>query len=296
MAFRVDKHDIYFNDNFEGPLEKDDVDNLKILLSENGLKSLIMSNDSIFKGSIDILSDVDELEVIRLSNHYRKKIGKLPRNLREFHSGDVFNQLIIFPDSVEIIVFGFSFNTYLEKYPENLKQIEFGKKFNKPLDNLPENLETLYLTGDFSQRLDNLPRNLKKISLMGIYECLFNHPIENLPSGLKEIYFSGYFNQSIDMLPESLEIIYFNAKFDKSIDNLPRNLKKISFMSYSKFNRNIDNLPDSIEEIKLPQKYDIEIKKLPSSLVILEINKTYPFSEKLLEKYPGKIIIKSYYK
>ncbi len=252
---------------------------------DQGMNELHLSR--YFKYDINELENLDKLEILHLCG-YSQKISKLPRNLKEFYCGEVFNQNInenFFPNSLEKIVFSYCFNSTIEKYPDNLKHLEFGKSFNKPINNLPDKLEELYLFGDFNQTLDNLPSNLKIISLFGLNSCKFNHPINNLPLNLQELFLSGEFNQSIDFLPINLKTLYINSSFNHTIDNLPIGLHKIFFSNYSNFNNRIDNLPDTIEEIVLPDKYDIMINKLPRNLKKIKINKNYPYMKNLNEKF-----------
>ena len=275
MSFLIFQNKLFFN--FNEPLTQNHIDELRELLNQTQYEIFVGDEEgNRFDHPIELLSKVENIEILHLQD-YRIKINKLPPNLKEFYSGNCFNKDIIFPDSVEKIVFGIFFNKYIRKYPKNLKSIEFGKKFNQNIDNLPNSLEYLYLCGDFNQSIDNLPSSLKKISFFNIFYSFFNKPVDNLPSNLEEIYFFGDFNQPIDNLPSSLKILFLNGHFFQSIDNLPTNLIKIIFSKSGIFNYSINNLPNSVEEIILPNIYSLPIEKIPDKLQNIEVLKKYPY-------------------
>lgn len=293
MFFKIEnKCCIYFNDDFNEPLNENHIEELKKLIKE-GNKELILPDrerDS-YKHSIDLLSELDELEVLNL-NAYKEKVNKLPPNLKEFYGGTGFNQKIgnsglILPDSIEKLVFGFRFNNIIEKYPINLKSLELGKRFNQPVDNLPEGLEVLYISGDFNQPLDKLPKSLKFLSMYGMYGCKFNYTLDNLPDGLMELYLTGDFNHPLDYLPSSLKNLYINSFYTHSLNNLPYGLININ-LPHS-FNETIDYLPDTLEKIILPEGYKQEINKLPKNLKNMVISIKYPLLKKFKSRF-GKLL------
>lgn len=283
MSQKQNSNFILFESGLNKPLTPEFITELKERV-KNGAREISLSDDNEvpYKYSIDDLSQIEELEILRLCD-YKLKINKFPPNLKELYTGHCFHQSIgtadtvILPDSIEKLVFGFRFNSKIDIFPKNLKHLEFGKKYNYPLNNLPEGLEKLYLTGDFNQYLDSLPSSLKIISMFGLYSCEFNHPIDNLPDGLEELYLNGSFNQSIDLLPSNLKMLYLNKNFDLPINNLPNRLDTLVFQRHGKFNLPLTNIPDSIETLKLPESYSQEIKKLPKNLKRIELSKKYGF-------------------
>lgn len=268
---------MHMDPEFIIPLKKEHLIEARKLIKSGHIELILSDNDGVgYKHSIDILANLKGLKILHLFQ-YRYPIKRLPPNLIELYTGNCFNQLIgtnglILPNSIEKLVFGFSFNQPIDIYPPNLKILEFGSRFNQTVDNLPDGLIKLNLTGCFNQSLDNLPRTLKVLSLFGIYPSHFNQSVDNLPSDLEELYFSGEFNKSIDFLPSTLKIIYLSSFFNQKINNLPNGLIKLFFPKNGDFNESIDFLPDTIETLYLPNKYSQNIEKLPMNLRELYIN------------------------
>lgn len=278
-SFKIESNIIKFDKNFKGFFTRKIIKQLEKHIA-NGKKEILIINPigESYNYKIEDLC-LKGIENLQLTNYY-KKISAFPPNLKELNTGDCFDQPIgtgelILPDSIENLVFGFSFNNKIEKYPANLKNLEFGKKFNQELINLPNELTNLYVGTDFDQSLDSLPNSLKLLSFMGPGGAVYDKQLDNLPTGLEVLILSGRFNQTIDLLPANLKTLYLNILFNKPINNLPSNLKQIFFPKKSKFNQSIDNIPDSVIEITLPEKYEIEIKKLPANLKKILIDKEY---------------------
>jgi len=106
------------------------------------------------------------------------------REYNKISFGDNFNRSIddiIFPDNIEFLYFGASFNQRVDNLPTKLRILSLGCSFNHELDNLPLYLEELRILGNYDKCLDLLPRSLKKLTLGNKY----NHPLDNLPEGME---------------------------------------------------------------------------------------------------------------
>lgn len=188
-----------------------------------------MFNSEITKGTFP-----PTVHEIRFGINFNRRLeeGVLTEGLRKVTFGYDFDQEVRFPDNMEEIIFGYSYNTSWNALPGHLDCLQVGELFNKPLTNLPPGLRHLLIEGDFNHPLSvhTLPPNLETLHLTGSY----NHPLFPgvLPLSLQELLIHSEFKHAVeeDVLPPNLERFYLCSDFKHTLTQgiLPRSLRQLS--------------------------------------------------------------------
>eukprot|EP00903_Cladosiphon_okamuranus_P013973 g12994.t1 len=190
-----------------------------------------------------------------------------PRGVKEIRFGPLFEdgiEQLVFPETLEILTFGFRFNRSLGpgsvRWPPGLKRLRLGATWNRILSGArntwPASLEVLEFGTGFNRPLQGgdgvgFPPGLREINLGGV----FNEPLAGVewPSGLQELTLSEYFDQPLEFkdggggvsFPRGLRRIVFGGRFNQEVSSTvwPEDLEVLAFGD--KFNRPF--VPPSVE-------------------------------------------------
>lgn len=153
---------------------------------------------------------------------------------------------VVFPETLESLIFGFAFNQSLEpgrvQWPHGLKCLHFGARWNRRLrgaaESWPALLEELHFGTGFDKPLSGngagLPPGLQVLSL----GSSFDQPLAGVewPRGLQKLVLSDHFNQSLDSidgvrLPGALKEIVLGRQYNQEITGVawPEGLQKLTF-------------------------------------------------------------------
>jgi hypothetical protein len=156
---------------------KYDKENLKIDIGRENMDNYDLSDYGVF---YDESGNKKYENIIKITNCCTSNLEKCI-NLKEVVYNDSFNVNVKLPNSITTLIFGDSFDKYIENFPNSIEFLVFGKGFDQPIGNLPPTLNYLMFGSDFNQNIDNLPRRLKCL----ILGDSFNTEIKNLPFLLK---------------------------------------------------------------------------------------------------------------
>ena len=194
------------------------------------------------------------VEKIAFGNNFNKPIGHygygsfLPMSLKSLELFGKFNQSIdLLPDNLVNLHFmkNCEFNMGITRFPEKLEILRFGDSFNNPLLTLPPNLKILEFGNNFNQPIHPLiyPKKLFTIC----FGDKFNQYVDDMPDSVENIKFGDNFNTEIINLPSNLKYIEFGQSFDKNIINiLPSTIKKIRLCREYKY---IDDIRKKYRDI-----------------------------------------------
>ncbi|CAM9699084.1 unnamed protein product [Laminaria digitata] len=215
-----------------------------------------------------------------------------------------------FPQSLEVLSFGFRFNRSLEpgwvRWPPRLKRLTLGAKWDRRLlgarESWPASLEVLTFGSCFDKPLAGegvgLPQGLREISLGGMFDQPlvgvdwppllrkltlsdnFSQPLEGVafPSGLRELIVRRFFNREIDGVawPEGLKILRLGACFNQALVSpdggvLPGGVRGTAPLGP----RNL--LPAGLKELYLGDAFDqpLGASELPDGLEVLVLGKSF---------------------
>lgn len=220
---------------------------------------------------------------------------------------------IPFPETLEVLSFGYRFNRSLEpgcvRWPPKLKRLTLGAKWNRQLrgagESWPASLEVLCFGSCFDQPLTGkgigLPQGLLEVSLGGT----FNQPLVGVdwPPPLRKLTLSDNFNQSLDgvKFPKGLREITLRGVFNKDIGGVlwPEGLRILRFGA--QFNRPLfspddfyvadgeggsapvgarNPLPAGLKELYVGDAFSQPISRaeLPDGLEVLVIGKSFEYA------------------
>lgn len=209
-----------------------------------------------------------------MANYFDDEIkGVLPPGLKYLNLGHTFDRPIghqgvkYIPDSVQKLIFGFSFNQPIQGLlPQSLLYLEFGYNFNQDIgDNqgsyLPDGIEYVDLGIEFNKTL-YLPCGLKYLTL----SYVFNQDIKGqLPNGLIYLDTKYTFNQPVgelyqSFLPAGLQTLKLGYHFNQCLEYnnysyIPAGVKVLHIGKYFDQLLNIEHL-HQLTELKIGSKFD----------------------------------------
>jgi hypothetical protein len=200
---------------------------------------------------------------------------------------------MVFPDGLQTLVFGKSFNQPLDEVtlPDSIQEMEFGSSFNQSFEGVhfPTSLQTLKL-GYLEPRWEFAHRFPVGWDVKTVHDPS-NQPLEGdvLPSSLQTLIFGDYFNQPLDgvVLPDSLQHLEFGWQFDQCLEKvvLPRGLRVLRFSNYvSNFDQPMENvqLPEGLESLEFGHFFNQRLpRSLPSSLKNLVFGAEFDLATRL---------------
>ena len=210
-------------------------------------------NDLTMRGvTIDTLPNLSNLiniEILRLDECEIKTIGELPPNLIGFSIGNnnSLTNLPQLPESLKAIRISYTSLRELPQLPQNLEDLSLTAASLRELPQLPQNLRTLRLADTSLRELPQLPPTLVKLNCYN-NPLLTNIPV--LPEGLKILQIQdSQLITRLPRLPESLTELLIGDPLI-SIENLPIGLKNISLGITP---NNVDNL--DLESFKILRNF-----------------------------------------
>ncbi|EGC28458.1 hypothetical protein DICPUDRAFT_51834 [Dictyostelium purpureum] len=239
---------------------------------------------------------------IKFGSIFNKPIRQnvLPETLTDIHFGDSFNQPLpkgILGNNLKKLELGFYWdqplkthydsddNTSLTHFPNSIETLKFGRSFNRHIGagSLPKSLTVLDFCwiGSFNKPFDSntIPSHIKSLHLGLEYNSPFNSGVLSNLINLQELYFGIDFNHPFEpgMLPPNLKTLCLSQCFNHRLEkgSLPPTLTSLSLGSEYNHPFEKDVLPKSIVLIELGSNYnfDLPFTAIPNIKTIIVRNR-----------------------
>lgn len=172
----------------------------------------------------------DRKRVRKLIDVTSSSLSRYP-NLLSVKFDVLFNEHIIFPNTITHIKFSYDLNIYISRYPKNVQQLSFGNCFNQKIPILPSSVTHLKFRDRFNQQINALPKNLMHLELGDG----FKQKLPKLPNKLRYLRLPCTYDEGLSTLPDSLEYLIFGlmdymyseVPTEFTIPNMPSHIKKL---------------------------------------------------------------------